>query len=364
MAEPTLSMSFRDLYLLASESVSGTRTPTTAEADESKRLVNAAYRDFLAEHDWSFLYPEATLEVSLDAAVAATGTIAIAAGNAADGNTITIEDGANTETVFEFDTGGVVTAGNVTVTIGASAAATMVNLISAINGVTTGLTVTATATTPASGSCTLANDTAGSDGNLSIEKTGANITVVGMAGGLEEGTRSTDLPANFGRLLAGFSLRPDTWEPSIKETPAYRIRALRAESDIVDVPYLCAIVPVLESAATGMQRSKALWYPAFGAATTVYYQYSVLAEAMSADTDYPVGGEIHNSTIEAAVLKKVEERKGQTEGVAHKMYERRLVRSIERDNEARPKNLGPMTDGSDYAGRSYRVDVGPVTYTS
>jgi len=59
-----------------------------------------------------------------------------------DGRTLTISDGVNTK-VFEFDSNSAVGAGNVSVTIGGSAIATMANLVTAINGASS-LNVTAT----------------------------------------------------------------------------------------------------------------------------------------------------------------------------------------------------------------------------
>ena len=114
----------------------------------------------------------------------ASGTITLS-DNPADGNTITIDDGTNAATVFEFDTGDGVEVGNVSVLIGETKEDTMAALIDAINGVVGGLLVTATANDPADNSCTLENDVIGTDGNADITKVGDNITVSGMAGGLE-----------------------------------------------------------------------------------------------------------------------------------------------------------------------------------
>jgi hypothetical protein len=59
----------------------------------------------------------------------------------------------------------------------------MAATVVAINGVGASLKITATATTPASAACTLANDTAGALGNIPIVKSCANLTVTGMSNG-------------------------------------------------------------------------------------------------------------------------------------------------------------------------------------
>lgn len=82
---------------------------------------------------------------------------------------------------------GPVTGSNTPIAIGATKEATMVNTIAAINGIVAGLLVTATATDPASNACTLQNANVGVPGNVAITKTGANITVTGMSGGLAAG---------------------------------------------------------------------------------------------------------------------------------------------------------------------------------
>lgn len=92
-------------------------------------------------------------------------------GNPSSGDYITLDDGTNTATTLTFGTN---------VTIGASAVATMANLVTAINAASS-LAITATATSPASEICNLANDSADDAGNVNIEYSGANIYVEGMS---------------------------------------------------------------------------------------------------------------------------------------------------------------------------------------
>jgi hypothetical protein len=109
----------------------------------------------------------------------ATGSV-VFSGQPSDADTVTISDGVHTATVFEFDDNSAVTDGRTAVTIGATAAATAQALVTALNAITTGLTVTASL----SGlTVRLVNDAGLSSGNVTVTKSGATITVTGMAGG-------------------------------------------------------------------------------------------------------------------------------------------------------------------------------------
>ena len=119
--------------------------------------------------------------------VYATGGIAcIAKASLLDGETVTIGDGTQAATVFEFDVNGTgVGAGHVQVNVSTDTTAIQVaaRLTTAINGVVAGLLVTATAV--GDGTITLANDAYGSAGNVAITETVDNVgfVVTGMAGG-------------------------------------------------------------------------------------------------------------------------------------------------------------------------------------
>ncbi len=98
-----------------------------------------------------------------------------------DGDTVTLSDGVDPATVFEFDSNSSVISGHVAVTIGSDIEATMANLVAAINAASN-LGVTADAFGVAN-SCTLHNDASGVAGNVAITTTCGNLTVSGLAGG-------------------------------------------------------------------------------------------------------------------------------------------------------------------------------------
>lgn len=91
--------------------------------------------------------------------------------NPTSGHYVTLDDGVNTAVTLTFGTD---------ITIGATAAETMVTLITEINTVA-GLDITATPAVPASNVCYLRNAVAGEDGEVDIEYSGEEIVVIGMS---------------------------------------------------------------------------------------------------------------------------------------------------------------------------------------
>jgi hypothetical protein len=124
--------------------------------------------------------------------VAATGSITTIAGaSLVDGETFTLNDGINAATIFEFDSGGGVTPGNVAVafTGGDSADVVRDSIIAAVNGVGAGLLITAS--NGGAATVTLTRDNVGYY-NIAITETVANVgfVVSGMSGG--SGSASPD----------------------------------------------------------------------------------------------------------------------------------------------------------------------------
>jgi hypothetical protein len=111
-------------------------------------------------------------------ATAATGSVTLS-GQPGDANLVVIGDGENTVT-FEFDTANAVEAGHTRVVVGNDAPATITALINAINASVLNIG----AAEDSGDKATLTHQTLGVIGNVAITKTGANIAVVGMTGGV------------------------------------------------------------------------------------------------------------------------------------------------------------------------------------
>ncbi len=110
---------------------------------------------------------------------------------------------------FEFDSNSSFSGSNTPVTIGASAAATMANLISAVNGYTA-LGLVATDTTVTVPEMTVTAGVGGIDGNALVSKSGTNITVAGSTGGTDAIAGSS---TTIGTVIA---LSEGTWAVGIQ----------------------------------------------------------------------------------------------------------------------------------------------------
>lgn len=140
------------------------------------------------------------------AAVPAAGTITFASSvNPADAVTVTIGDGTISK-VFEIDSNGAIVAGHIGVIRGSSSAATMSNLLTAINN--SPLNITAVDSTSTVPQTTLANRTGGTAGNVSITTGGgatSDFAVTGMA------TGAAAIAGSGGSVLTMYAASPGTW---------------------------------------------------------------------------------------------------------------------------------------------------------
>lgn len=125
--------------------------------------------------------------LALNTGIGSTGLLSLTA-QPADGNTIVIDDGPGVAITFEFDSNASVTESATLrqVVIGATVMQTLGNLYAALRGSALNITPAIPTLAPGSsvaGSIALKNNIAGTATNVTITKTGANITVAGMAGG-------------------------------------------------------------------------------------------------------------------------------------------------------------------------------------
>tara|TARA_R100001086_G_scaffold236587_2_gene160109 strand:+ start:644 stop:1429 length:786 start_codon:yes stop_codon:yes gene_type:complete len=107
----------------------------------------------------------------------ATATVTIAAGNAADGDTVVLTDSSGTEVTFEFDDNASAT--GTAVTIGGDNDASATNLADAITASPIDMTAEAVDNV-----VTITQGTAGPGGNTTVTETGSNISKTDFAGGI------------------------------------------------------------------------------------------------------------------------------------------------------------------------------------
>lgn len=164
-------------------------------------LVKAAHGNI---PKWDATLPPAGIRRSGQVAMqrtAPTASITIATGNASDADNITIGDGLITQT-FEFDNTGAVTAGRTGVTIGATAAATMTNLLAGIAASQLKLSWTR-ATVGTSEVATFTSTVPDGTPNVTWTKgAGANITLTGLTGGVQGRPRCIVPPAKAPNMAA------------------------------------------------------------------------------------------------------------------------------------------------------------------
>jgi hypothetical protein len=109
---------------------------------------------------------------------------------------------------FEFDDDASIVGGNVGVLIGSDAAATLVNLILAINTEGIGISVEdGTVTVP---QADLTHDTGGIDGNAPLVTDGVNIGVTGLSGGAEA------VPGALTTVMGIEAATPGTWGDDVE----------------------------------------------------------------------------------------------------------------------------------------------------
>lgn len=170
---------------------------------------------------------------------------------------------------------------------------------------------------------------------------------------------TTTMPENFAELIEWPSYAASSGKgPIIEMVTTKEILDLFAGGATTGDPYKFALEASTFVAATG-QRWAVRWYPTPSADLTLTYTYRVIQPKMSGDTDYPVGGPMHNDAILWAGLKHWEIRNGHTTGVYHDFCREELAKSIRFDQSLTAgRNLGSI---STPRYRVVRTQIGTTT---
>lgn len=309
----TLQYSFSDLYNDAvGLQLYNTSSPDDTQDVVCKRIVNEGYLEFLNAHDWSFLSPEASIELW----TTATGTASGKPVKSGTSSTVT-----SAAAMFYASM------------IGHNIAFTTSAKTYEITGYTSTTVVTVF-------------------GDASGEADGDTMTVTA------DGTYA--LPADFGGLIDRLTFVDEISYGSLAMTTPEHIRHLLGmEADASGDPTYAAVQAKTYTTTTG-QRWELLVWRVPNTDREMNYRYRVEAAEMTADAEYPLGGPRHASTILAAVLMVMDRQRG-IEGNHARTYERLLARSVQMDAEMRSRNLGPIQDQSD--GVEYVVRVDDWQYT-
>jgi len=309
VSEPTLSLTFSDIYAEVGEFM-GYGRAATGKTAEVKRHGNAGYRRFLAgmdprmnsAYDWSFLSPHDTIELWGDT----TGDTPAGLTGTTDG------------------------AGNSATTVGMSAATffdSMVGhrlafaggsyeIISYASGKT--VTVLGDATTVGSSS-------------------GCSVTANGVYG----------LPDDFAYMMDDPAYETDETPGTLANRSVSWIRHQRSgEGTVTGPPNAYAVAPRAFTTRTGQRHDLLVW-PVPASNRTMRYRYRVNPDALSGDDDYPYGGAMHADTIFKCAKAAAEEHMEDKRPFWQDKAKEAMAASIDMDARNKPSNLGAMTDNSD-----------------
>lgn len=169
------------------------------------------------------------------------------------------------------------------------------------------------------------------------------------------------LPADFGSLIDDPAFSPnDAGVRLVPRSVAY-LRGLYAGAGrSPSTPKSYAVVPRAFDSAVG-QRSALLIWPEPSRDYTMYYRYQVDATALDGDDDLPIGGPQFAQVVLQAALAVAEQRENNRIAEQTALYERMLAAAIDADARNKARNLGLLADGSEGTGNQYRF-TGLVTY--
>ncbi len=168
------------------------------------------------------------------------------------------------------------------------------------------------------------------------------------------------LPADF----MSFAIKPTFSEnslyPPLAERNVQQILEMRAELVSSSYPEYWALRPGTYNKETG-QRYELIFWPSPQASLTLYYQYRVIPEKLSAAADFPLGGAEAADALMECSLWAAEENSDDIAGIHAAAAARELAALIEIDKDREPKLLGPNLNGRhisqmELARGSYRVN--------
>ena len=302
MTQPTISMTFSDLYTEVADYLGYGRSPAGDQLAEVKRYANEGYQQFLMGRDdrtgrayaWSFLEPQATL-VLWTSISAGTTTVS---GTVSSGSTVLTATAASFHASMIGHNITITDIGTFTITAYTSA---------------TVITVSGDAT------CTTKSFAIASDSRYT-------------------------LPDDFAHLADDFTFAPAGSIRRMSQRSAAWLRNAEAASNATGYPVHYAVQPREFSESIG-QRWEVLVWPQPSTDHTVYYRYRVNPNKLVNDGDYPIGGAIHSQTVLACCLAVAESRKNDGQSYHRDLTATLLQTSIDIDSRNKPRTLGYNADG-------------------
>jgi hypothetical protein len=155
------------------------------------------------------------------------------------------------------------------------------------------------------------------------------------------------LPDDFGGFEGKFSFPAGDLYSGLVVTGEGRIRELTSVDNSSGRPEYAAVRPIASTGAAG-QRFELVVYPLPDTAYVLTYRKVILANQLTANNPYPLGGMAHAETILASCLAAAEEHIDETRGVRYQAFIERLEASIHTDSRLKtPDYFGYNGDNSD-----------------
>lgn len=307
MAESGLSLGYSDFAAAVARSAlgySGTSTDWTAQQlSDVDNSVKKGYSDFLAAYDWNFLKKFATITTT---AGYGTGTIALTDGDA----TVTLTDG----TWPSWAAQGTLYYNGHEYAVSSRTSDSEIELISAWD------------------------DDDVSAGSYSLRRI------------------AYDLPDDFGQPSSWFTYDTQHNRPPINRVEASNILALRSGNATTGYPCMAAIrMKTAQFDNSTGQRFEVLFYPLADSSYTLGYSYKILAaNSLSAETPYPLGGQVHAQAIQDCCIAAARYLYRDMTIIDYRNELRVAIQdSISKDNDLAPSFLGYNLDRSDSQNTSW-----------
>jgi hypothetical protein len=291
---------------------------SSAQSSEIEDIVNSGVRkvyyppavsDETIGHEWSWLRPTTTLQLSLPYAVGtvtiASGVVTLAGGGtwptwAANGS---LQTSAGRHEVSTRDSGTQVTLSDTSVTLAA----------------------------------------------------GATYTIY----------RDTyDLPDDFGRMHGNFHFPINEYRDEIQKVSVQQILQMLAARDDTGAPYWYS-TEYKPSTGNSGQRQQARFYPTTDTAWLMSYQYEAFQGALSDSTPYPLGGMKYSELYLESCLAVAEGRIHDQPGYHTGEFQRLLADCVRRDRRSGAQvhgNMGHQEEVDELFRRGWTGGTYPITY--
>jgi hypothetical protein len=187
-----------------------------------------------------------------------------------------------------------------------------------------------------------------------------DATCVAKSFSLSSGA-SFRFPDDFGGVEGFFTFEPDGYYSPVQVVGEGKIRSLRAYDDSTGRPKYAAINPIECDGAAG-QRFELLTYPLPDVVYTLGYRKIVLPNALTAPNPYPLGGARYADVLEASCIAAAESLQSDQRGPKYQEFQERLMRAVLQDRKLNSaSHFGYNRDESDCRD-DFRVKTGLVQY--